>query len=253
MPGTDRPDLDPAHIRQALGLLSRLPVTSGGAPHDAARAAWAYPVAGLILGGLAALAGLVAHWLGMAPALTAVLVLGVMILSTGAMHEDGLADTADGLGGGWTRERRLEIMKDSHIGTYGVLALILAFAARWAALWMLFQAGPGPAAAAIMVAATVSRGMMPALMATLPPARSSGLSHGVGQVTPATAWVAAGIGIAAALILTGLQAPWALIWAGGAMLVMRWLAQATIGGQTGDILGATQQVAEVAVLASLAT
>jgi len=252
MPGTDRPDLAPAHIRQALGLLSRLPVASG-VPHDAARAAWAYPVAGLILGGLAALAGLVAHWLGMAPALTAVLVLGVMILSTGAMHEDGLADTADGLAGGWTRERRLEIMKDSHIGTYGVLALILAFAARWSALWMLFLAGPGPAAAAIMVAATVSRGMMPALMATLPPARSSGLSHGVGQVTPANAWIAAGIGIAVALFLAGLQAPWALIWAAGAMLVMRWLAQATIGGQTGDILGATQQAAEVAVLASLAT
>lgn len=253
MPRFDALDLDPAHIRQALGLLSRLPVASGAPPQGAAGAAWAYPVAGLILGGLAALAGLVAHGLGMAPPLTATLVLGVTILVTGAMHEDGLADTADGLGGGWTPERRLEIMKDSRIGTYGVLALILAFAARWAALWVLFQAGPGTAAAAILAAAAVSRGTMPALMAALPPARSDGLSHGVGRVTPATAWLAAGIGIAAALVLTGLQAPWALIWAAAATLAMGWLARAAIGGQTGDILGATQQVAEVAVLASLAT
>lgn len=251
MPRTDSLDVDPEHILVALGLLSRLPVPRHQAGGGAA--AWAYPVAGLIIGALAALAGVIAHALGIAPPLTAVLVLGVMVLLTGAMHEDGLADTADGLGGGWTRERRLEIMKDSRIGSYGVLALILSFAARWSALWLLFEAGPGTAAAAILTAAALSRAVMPALMAGLAPARDSGLSHSVGTVGTPTAALAVAVAVAVALILAGWGGVAAAVWAAVAALAVGFWARSAIGGQTGDILGAGQQAAEVAALISLAT
>jgi len=245
--------VDPVHVIQALGLLSRLPVPPDGDGQSGADAAWAYPVAGLIIGALAALIGIVAHAAGVPPPLSALLVLAAMILTCGAMHEDGLADTFDGLAGGWTRERRLEIMKDSHIGTYGVLALILALGSRWSALWLLFEAGPGVAAAAILTAAALSRAAMPALMAGLPPARDSGLSHSVGTVGAPTAALAAAVAVATALIFAGWGGVAAAIWAGVAALAVGFWARSAIGGQTGDILGAGQQAAEVAVLISLAT
>lgn len=234
----------------ALGLLSRLPVPPGAAERGAA-SAWAYPLAGLILGALAALVGLIAHAFSLPSPLTALIVLGFLTLATGAMHEDGLADTADGLWGGWTRERRLEIMKDSRIGTYGVLALILSVAARWAALTLLFEMGGGTAAAALLVSASLSRATMPLLMARLPHAREGGLSHSVGAVPHRTAWLALAIAAVAALFFAGWSGIPAIIWALAAALVMGFLARSMIGGQTGDILGATQQLAEIAILFSL--
>ena len=163
----DTPPPTPSDVVEALALLTRLPVPAGDGTRGAA-AAWAYPLVGVVIGGIAAVAGAIAYWLALPPLLCALLSLATMIVLTGAMHEDGLADTADGLWGGWTREARLEIMKDSHIGTYGVLALILSVAARWGALWLLFEAGVGLACAALIVGAAVSRGAMPALMAYLP-------------------------------------------------------------------------------------
>ena len=240
----------PSDIATALGLLSRLPVPPADMERTAA-AAWAYPVAGLILGALAALAGAIAHALGLPSPLTALIALGFLVLATGAMHEDGLADTADGLWGGWTRDRRLEIMKDSHIGTYGVVALVLSLAARWAALSLLYEAGGGIAAAALVTAAALSRAAMPLLMARLPHARAGGLSHSVGPVPERTAWLALAIAALAALLLAGWSGLPAIFWALAAALAIGFLARSMIGGQTGDILGATQQVAEIAILFSL--
>ncbi|GAB4292353.1 MAG: adenosylcobinamide-GDP ribazoletransferase [Roseovarius sp.] len=259
-PDSRNPPLRPGHVLQALALLSRLPVSAptdsrGGGERqdvsDAARAAWAYPVVGLILGALAALAGALGLALGLPAAAAAVLVLGVQVLACGGMHEDGLADTADGLGGGWTRAQRLAIMKDSRIGTYGVLALILALAARWVALWLLLEAGAWQAAAAIVTAAALSRAAMPILMAELPHARDSGLAHHVGTVLRPTAWLGVAIALAAAVLLSGWAGLAAAIWAAAAVLALALLARARLGGQTGDILGATQQAAEVAALFSL--
>lgn len=240
----------PGDVVTALTLLSRLPIPQSGHGRGAA-AAWAYPVAGLILGGMAAMAGAVCHAAGLPSPLAALIVLAFLIGSTGAMHEDGLADTADGLWGGWTADQRLKIMKDSRIGTYGVIALTLSIAARWAALWLLYELDPGAAAAAIMTAAGLSRAAIPALMATLPHARDDGLSHSVGGVQPGTAWLGIAIAAVAAFILSGSGAIGAMIWAAAAALAVFRLARARIGGQTGDILGAAQQVCEIAVLFSL--
>ncbi len=240
------------HFFVGIMFLTRLPVPSGLRHVDGrlARSARYFPLVGVLIGTIAA--GV--FWLTgqILPQSTAAgLALVVSIMVTGALHEDGLADTCDGIGGGWTREARLEIMKDSHIGTYGVLSLIIVTAARWLALWHLFDIGAGTATAALVAACTLSRASMPSLMANLPHARTTGLSHSVGATSKSTAWIAWGIALLAAFVLTGWGVFWAAIWAGIATLGIARLARHKIGGQTGDTLGAAQQVSEVAVLFSL--
>lgn len=233
-------------VPAALVLLTRLPMPA--LPQKAfdhpARAVWAYPLVGLflalIIGGVTSLATA----LGLPASITAGLALAALVMLTGAMHEDGLADTADGLWGGYDRARRLEIMKDSRIGAYGVLALIIVMGLRWLGLaevpW-----------AALVAALVLSRAMMPVLMLALPHARSDGLSHSVGA--PPLARVVAGVligaGIAAALV--GTAGIIALCVAGSVTAVIGGVAHRKIGGQTGDILGATQIMVEVAVLLCL--
>ncbi|MEM6375220.1 MAG: adenosylcobinamide-GDP ribazoletransferase, partial [Pseudomonadota bacterium] len=116
-------------LGRAVALLTRCPVPdfllAPGGDRAGAHAAWAYPIAGLIPGALAALFGSLAMFFGLGPAIAALSALGMAAFVTGALHEDGLADCADGFWGGWTPERRLEIMRDSRIGTYGVLTLIV--------------------------------------------------------------------------------------------------------------------------------
>ena len=238
-------------IPTALGLLTRLPirVDTHAAIGRGARAAWAWPVVGLIVGVLAALAGVAALRLGLTPAVAAGLVLAVQIIVTGAMHEDGLADSADGLWGGWDKARRLEIMHDSRIGTYGVLALILSVGLRWSALQMLISFGllwP-----ALILSGMLSRLPMLALLHALPAARADGLGRSVGVPPRSTVMLGTGIALGGTLLLVG---PWALplaLTVGAISLGWANIAMAKIGGQTGDILGAVQQLAEITVLLTL--
>jgi adenosylcobinamide-GDP ribazoletransferase len=250
MAETDTALIRARDVTQALSLLSRLPLRSTS--HDrGARAAWAYPVAGMVIGGLAALAGALAQWAGLPPPLVALVALALLVICTGALHEDGLADSADGLWGGWTRERRLEIMKDSHIGTYGVIALVLSLGARWSALWLLFAESPATATGAILASAALSRAVMPCVMTLLPHARETGLSHSHGRPRRRTAAVGLGIAFGVTILLTGAPGLWAVISALIVASLAARIARVRIGGQTGDILGATQQIAEIAVLLSL--
>lgn len=250
MPNTDqRPGLL-RDVAVAFALLTRLPLPRlpDGAFAHQARAAWAFALVGVVVALIAGGAGWLALTLGLPGAAAAGLVLLVQIAVTGAMHEDGLADTADGLWGGWTRERRLEIMQDSAIGTYGALALILSLGLRWVALSVLLVGGIAP----VIAAAAVSRGLLPVVMTALPQARDDGLSRRVGVPGWAVCAVAAGLGAGLALAICGGAAlvPIALACAGVALVAR--IAQAKIGGQTGDILGAGQQVAESAVLLGFA-
>lgn len=234
-------------LLSALGLLSRLPLPAHHA--RGAEASWAYPLAGAVLGGIASLIGLLASALGLPAAAAAVLTLTISVLLTGALHEDGLADTADGLWGGQTPARRLEIMKDSRIGAYGVIALVLALLVRWIGLTTLFE-GPDAWVTIVGVAA-LSRAVMPVLMATLPHARTNGLSRAIGRVGPRQAGVSAGLGILLAYLCFGLTATAALLFVALVTLAMARLAMKKICGQTGDILGASQQMAEIAILLTL--
>ncbi len=241
-------DADPIrHLWLATVLLTRLPVPRlpSIAFRDSPHAVWAYPLVGLLVGGIAVVVAQIALWLGLSSAIAAGIALGAMMLTTGAMHEDGLADTFDGLWGGQTRQRRLEIMRDSQIGTYGVLALVLVTGLRWTALTALAGGGAWPS---ILAAACLSRGVMPVLMTQLPHARDDGLSHSVGRPKAAAAWGSAGIGVLATLVLMGGAGVSASLIVGLLVFIIGTIARAKIAGQTGDILGATQQLAETVVL-----
>lgn len=237
----------PADLLSAFALLSRLPLPNHQG--TGAASAWAWPLVGAVLGALVAALASAALWLGVTPEVTAALVLAFGAMLTGGLHEDGLSDTADGLFGGWTKERRLEIMKDSRVGSYGVLALVLVTLARWAGLTALLVYGGHWAA--LVATGALSRAPMALVMALLPNARGAGLSHATGRPSPATALA----GLALALIIAALLLGWAAIPMGlaalGVALMLSVSALRRIGGQTGDILGATQQLAEAACLAVL--
>ncbi|MBB3018545.1 adenosylcobinamide-GDP ribazoletransferase [Microvirga lupini] len=217
------------------------------------------PVAGLVLGLMpAAVLGL-ALILDLGPWLAATLSVAAMVLTTGALHEDGLADTADSIGG-TTREKRLEIMRDSRIGSFGASALFLALALRIGALAALAtRIDNGAMVAAILITASISRtaGLMPLVF--LAPARRDGMSQAVGQPARKTFWRAAGIAAILAVMLgmiAGLPAAGIvlmLVLSGLSGLALTRFADRHLGGQTGDIAGAAQQVAEIAALIGLLT
>ncbi|WP_296373561.1 adenosylcobinamide-GDP ribazoletransferase [Yoonia sp.] len=237
--------IDPRDLAAALGLLTRLPVpieTTRAVARGAA-AAWAYPVVGIVVAVIISATVAVMLTLDLPAQIAAALGLGAGVVLTGAMHEDGLADTADGLWGGWDRARRLAIMKDSHIGTYGVIALALTLLIRWLALTALIASGSHWAA--LIGAAALSRGGMVVLMGAMPNARDTGLSHHVGRPSTATIWLAVAIAGVIGLVTTGFGV---VLMAALAVLLCGMIAKAKIGGQTGDILGATQQMTEITVL-----
>jgi adenosylcobinamide-GDP ribazoletransferase len=243
-----------ASLRQALAdtalcllFFTRLPLPAIDLHgRRLAEAIWAAPLAGL---GVAILGGIVyavAANLGLAAGPAAALTLAATMLATGCLHEDGLSDVADGFGGGATRERKLEIMRDSRIGAYGACALALAVLMRWSALSEFHTAGQ--VLAALIAAHAASRGLAGAFMHLLPPARGDGLSHDAGAVSAETAIAGAAIGALALLVLGPGGAVASLILLGLIFLAFRALCRRQIGGQTGDTVGALQQLAEIAIL-----
>jgi len=235
-------------VSEALALLTRLPVQMGAARGN--RAAWAWPLVGVVTGAIAGMVAGVSLWLGLPLQIAAGLAIASQILATGALHEDGLADCADGFWGASTTPNRLKIMKDSHIGTYGVLALVLSVGLRWQALAFVMSYGHifGP----VIVAGVVSRTPMLVLMARLPFARADGLARHVGQPSGQTMGLGLVVAAIATLIFGGFWAlPLAVL-----VVLLSWawerLAMAKIGGQTGDVLGSAQQVTEIIALAAIA-
>src|SRR5215472_9161855 len=170
-----------ADLKIGISFCTRLPLGSMAANevNCIARASWTMPIAGALVG----LTGASVYWLGdrlwLAPQCAAILAVAATVLATGALHEDGLADTFDGFGGGKTRERKLEIMRDSRIGTYGVCALAVSLILRLTAVASL--ADPRLVAPALIAAHASARGALPLFMRMLPNARSDGLSADVGQ------------------------------------------------------------------------
>lgn len=243
-------DISLVDIALALVLLTRLPLPrlDSASFKRQARAVWAFPLAGLAVTLPACAIGFAALSMGMPAGIAAGVVLAVQVLFTGAMHEDGLADCADGFWGGFDPARRLDIMKDSQIGSYGVLALVFAIGLRWQALTVLMQQGH---VWSLLALALLSRAMMPVLMHWLPNARQSGLSQSHGR--PSRRAVGLGLGLAVALSLPLLGAGSFAVVAMLALMTLGFghLARAKIGGQTGDVLGACQQLCEITGLLTL--
>ncbi len=237
----------------ALAFLTRFPIPSRlhlTPIKPQAAVLWAYPLVGAVIGGLAAVAWGLAHLLGLSPHLAALLSLMVSLTVTGALHEDGLADFFDAIGGGQDRDDKLRIMRDSRLGTFGALALMVSVLGRWAALASLPLAA---GATALVAAHMAARGLLVFPLIWGRPARQDGLGAQTGRpdrtVTLAT--------LAAVLALPLWWLPsvallGSLLAAGLAMSAMSYLAKAQIGGYTGDSLGAAEQAGELAFLITAA-
>jgi adenosylcobinamide-GDP ribazoletransferase len=239
-------------FRLATALLTRVPMPhpDGAVPAGLARAQRAFPLVGAMIGAVVGLIDLSLLAMGLPPLAAAALALGASAALTGAMHEDGLADVGDGFGGGRDRAAKLSIMRDSRLGTYGAIVLLVSFSARLSALASLPAAIVVPG---LVVAHALGRAAIPALAASLPFARDDGLGKSAGR--PSAASVITAVIVAVVIAFLCQPAKEALLAvavtvAGTAAMAM--LAWRQIGGVTGDVFGATEQVAETAVLVMLA-
>ena len=254
-----------ADLLACLRFYSRLPVpvlpfeTAPYAMLDFARAIRVLPIAGALIGAVGGCVLMAADALGLPPLPAAGFALAALLLTTGAFHEDGLADSADGLGGGATVARKLEIMKDSRIGTFGGAALVMSLFLRGALLAALIETVGAPRTALLMIAVNAASrvaALMPHYL--LPPARTEGAAWAAARPLPSTLVIAGALAtlITLAPALAGLP-PVKLALGLAAMLagagVMTEIARRQIGGQTGDIAGASQQIAEILFLAVLAS
>lgn len=236
-----------AEVQLAVILLTRVPFGRLRDPvPPLGAAAWAFPLVGLLVGLIAGGVMWAALALGLSPPVAGGLALGAQVIATGALHEDGLADICDGFWGGTSRERRLQIMRDSRIGSYGTVGLILTLGLRWLGLAALAEA---QAAAAVIAVAMASRAAPVALMAWLPAARAEGLGAQGRTVGRGSVLVAAVLGGLPMLLL---PLGWAaLVVAALVVAALALIARRKIGGQTGDVLGAGQQVTEIGLLLTL--
>ncbi|BDA82598.1 adenosylcobinamide-GDP ribazoletransferase [Aureimonas sp. SA4125] len=252
------PDILAATLR-SLAFLTRLPPVSRAfsGVHPLGSDAHAFPLAGLVAALPSALAVLLFGAFGLSPSTIAILAIALLVAVTGGLHEDGLSDVADGLGGHHPKDRALEIMKDSRIGAYGALALVLSLMLRASLLADIVATGTGQAALALLAAAAASRGAMAWLWSSLPSARDSGVAARVGQPSARSGRIAAFIGatllVIAGAIIAGLAGAVLPLLAG--LLVLgqfRKFLVRRLGGQTGDCVGAAQQITEIAALLGLA-
>jgi adenosylcobinamide-GDP ribazoletransferase len=239
-------------LRTAVAFLTRLPIPrpQGASPENFVRAHRLFPAVGAAIGGTVGLLCLGLRAIGLPDLAAAALALGASALLTGALHEDGLADVADGFGGGRDPAAKLEIMRDSRLGSYGALMLLVIFVAKVSALAALPDAF---VVQGLIAAHALARGVLPFMAMSLPYARKDGLAANAGRPDFATAATAG----ASALIIAWLVLPWreafcSALAAAACALGMAWLAKRQIGGQTGDVLGGAEQLGETAILLLLA-
>ena len=245
-------------MARACVFLTRLPVrwpdAAPGEPDGMAalaRALRCAPLVGALVGAAGAAVLVAASALNLPALAAAGLALAAGFAITGGLHEDGLADVADGFGGGQDAARKLAIMRDSYVGSYGVAAIGFSLLLRAAALSALV-AVPGGALALVGAHALARAAMLP-VMRGLAPARADGLGHGAGRPTRATAGTALVFGGVLTLIALGpLAGLAALAVAALATALVARLAARQVRGYTGDVLGAVEQTVETAVLLTAA-
>jgi len=240
-----------ADLALAVVFMTRLPLRlSGPLPDDAhARAMGWFPLVGagvgLFGGAIYALAAL----LHLPPLPSALLALAGAVWLTGGLHEDGAADVADGFGGGRDKARKLEIMRDSRVGSYGVLAIVFSVALRAAAVAALAE--PRAVVLALVAAGALSRGGMAVIAHLLDPARADGLAARQGRPATGTVALSLGLSLTITAATVGHLAPVAILVSVLAVAAVALQARRQIGGHTGDVFGAAQQVTEAAVLLTL--
>jgi adenosylcobinamide-GDP ribazoletransferase len=239
-----------AGFAAATSFFTRIPAPAGGTL-PLADAVWAFPLVGAGIGAVAAFAFVLAQLLGLGdwPAALSAVLAGLAL--TGALHEDGLADTADGFFGGHDRDHRLAIMSDSRHGTFGVLAIVLSVLLRSAALAEIgevVQAG-----LALIAAHAGSRAALPLVMWALTPARNEGLAAKAGRPRLSRGIAAVAIGLSITVVALGpVRGALAVVLSGSALFGAGRMAKRRVGGYTGDVLGGLQQIGEIVMLLTAA-
>lgn len=229
----------------AFQFLTRIPFPGNiHSQGSLAHSAKFFPLVGLVIAsGAVGLRRVVSGHL--APAIIAVLILFYLVVITGGFHEDGLADAADGFGGGWKKEKILEIMRDSRIGSFGALAIALSLLARYT---LLSNLRPDRFSTYVIAAHVLCRWTTLPLSFFMPPARAEGQGAGVAQRTSAVSLM---IGTLIALVICyflmhrSLWLPWTAAIAVTLLTALYYRSQ--IGGVTGDCFGATNQLTEIAM------
>jgi len=256
MTASDKPGEEISFLKDvyvSVVFLTRLPAPSwpDAAQRDLATGMWAFPIAGVLVATIAGLVYAVCDAIGLPVYISALFAVVALTIATGGLHEDGLADLADGIWGGSTPERRLAIMSDSQIGAYGTIALIVSVAGRAAAIATIGQ--PLFVLGALVAAEAASRAVMPALMSFSGPAKSDGLGASAG--TPGVATWGSALFLAAVICVLAAPAGWftCLIAAAAGAALISWFARRNLGGYTGDVLGAAQQIAELFALIAIAS
>jgi adenosylcobinamide-GDP ribazoletransferase len=236
----------------ALTFLTRVPIGRGVALDgaDVARGALLFPLVGAGVGAAAGGVAALAH-LALSPFLSAGLGVAAAVVLTGAMHVDALADTLDAAGAR-TRERALEIMRDSRIGSFGAAAIVLDLTIKVAAVAELLT--KGGAVAALVAAGALSRGASPVLAAFLPYPRVEGGPGSVltGRVSPAAAGLGAVVAAAIAILALGLDGIIVAAAVAASTAVLGLVYRRRLGGATGDALGATTELGETLALVAAA-
>jgi adenosylcobinamide-GDP ribazoletransferase len=228
----------------AFMLLTRLPIGAlSRRAIEPSDGVWAYPLVGVVIGAVGGAVFWIGHALALPPVVSATWGIAATVMATGGLHEDGLADTVDGLGGGRNRERKLAIMRDSRIGGFGALALILSITLRVAAVSTI--ADPARVMTALIVAAVAGRGAMLLPLLLVRPARDDGLAAPFAAASQTRVFVGLMLTVIVTLLSGGFPA-WLVSVAAACFLT--WVVRRQIGGYTGDILGAIEQFAECAAL-----
>jgi adenosylcobinamide-GDP ribazoletransferase len=243
-------------VGENLRFFTRLPLGASTRAPDFTKVGWAAPLAGAIIGGLGAIVFFATRKVGLPGIICSTLAVAIEIFVTGGLHEDGLADVADGFGGGRDRDAKLAIMRDSRIGAYGAIALCLVLLLRIEAIAALARPYPKVATGAFLLAGAAARAAALAPLTWALPARADGVGATAGALD-----ASALIGVAATLAV--IATPLGLLSLGSARALLACVlgaavarscvavAEKQIGGQTGDVCGATAAIVQVAVLLAL--
>lgn len=241
-------------VQLAFSFMTTIPIPAFNAENresNLASCIWVFPLVGVVLGLLAGSIYYLSIVVGLNVFLSALISVSTMVLLTGALHEDGLADVADGFGGGYGRNQVLSIMSDSSLGTYGTLALLLVMAGRVGAVYQIEQ--PLLVITALISAASLSRTSCLFIFAGMSPARQTGLGQSVKN--PGFAEIISACILCLICNILLLDFKLVLLILGVALivtLIIYRLAQSIIGGFTGDVIGASLLLTELAVLLTLA-
>ena len=247
-------------IAQAIGFLSRYPVPSKHFHNDDGKmteTSGYYVIAGTLIAlPLALIGAILAAW-GINAMLIAAVLVASLTFVTGGLHEDGLSDCADGFWGSSHKEKILAIMKDSRLGTYGTLALLFSVLIKFVTLTLILtHMSAFTALIAIIVASGCSRGIMVWHWSELPPAKDDGVAASVGLPSSTSLQLVmislAILGVLSFIFVGFLATSLAIIIAAAISFYFTKLCDDKIDGHTGDTIGATQQLSEIAILIGFA-